>query len=123
MHQGNPRAAQIVRQPQAEARRVHGHDDIGLELAHGGRRLPQPLDDAGDVGDDLGHAHQRELLHGKQAFEALCLALRPADAGKARPAACLLLQRANQLAGQIVAGGLARDDEDQRLLPAHQNSF
>ncbi len=119
MHDGNAGAAHLVGEPQAEARRIHGDDDIGLELAGGGGRLVEPFDEARQMRDHLGEPHERELVHGEQAFEAVGRALRAADAGEADAAVGLRFQRAHEPSGEVVAGGLARDDKDQRLLPAH----
>ncbi len=75
------------------------------------------------MGHHLGQTHERQFLHGIKAFEPLGGALRTANAGKPDAALRLLLQRAHQPAGEVVAGGFAGDDKDQRLLPAHANSF
>src|SRR5680860_1614689 len=67
----------------------------------------------------LGEPHDREIVNGKQAFEAVCRALWAADAGEADSPVRLLLQCAHEPSGEVIAGDLARYDKDQRLLPAH----
>ena len=70
----------------------------------------------------LGEPHHRKVTHGEQRLQPLGFALWAADAGKADAAAGFPFERAHQSPGEIVSGGLARDDEDQRLTPAHIRS-
>ena len=107
MDDGNARAAQLLRDSEPKAGGIDGHDDIGLEFACGSGGLVDSPDEAGQVGQHLGQAHERELVHGEQALEAVRGALRPADAGEANLPAGLGLQRAHQPACEVVAGGLA----------------
>ncbi len=122
MDYGDAGAAQMMGEPQAEARRVHGHDRVGLEPAHRSGRFVEASDDARQMGQHFGEPHHRQIAHGKQALEPLALALRTADAGKADAPARLALERGHQPAGEIVAGRLARNDKDQRLTPVHADS-
>jgi len=46
MDDGDAGAAEMVGEPEAEARRIHGHDRIGLEPAHRRGGLVEASDDA-----------------------------------------------------------------------------
>ena len=122
MHDGNARAAQLMRKPHGEARGVDRDNGVGREPARFRRRLIDAPDEARQMRQHLGQTHHRKIAHGIEALEALRLALRTADAGKTGAACRLARQSRHQPSGEVVAGGLAGDDEDQRLTPVHVRS-
>jgi hypothetical protein len=76
------RAAQMMGEPKAEARRIHGHHGVGLQLHGRLGGLTEAPERAGQMPQDLGKAHHRELAHRKQAIQPLAFALRTAAPAK-----------------------------------------
>ena len=112
MDDGNAGVPEFVGQPHAESGGIDRYDHIGLEFARQCGRLLEALYEARQMRQHLGKPHDRKLAHGKQAFEALRLTLRPANAGKADAAPGLRFDRSHEGPGEVVAGGFARDDKD-----------
>ena len=103
VHDRDARATKLLGNAKGEARCIDRDHHVGLQVARRGRGLIEPFDEAGQMGHHLGQTHERQFLHGIKAFEPLGGALRTANAGKPDAALRLLLQRAHQPAGEVVA--------------------
>ena len=106
-----PRLPHAPCDAEIESGAVDDDEHVRVRLDDRLGRLALSRDDARGIGDDLGDAVERHLLHGKDRLEAEARHAAAADAEEAHPPPQALAERLHEAGAERIAQFLAGDDE------------